>query len=83
MFFFLLQIVQHQTVKYEIVPLSPLSKHRISKSYFPNLLLYLFCVQELKKNIFNIRDYLKEFAKSKQGIGASLSLVKSSAPDWL
>ena len=26
-----LQIVQHQTVKYEIVPLSPLSKHRISK----------------------------------------------------
>ncbi len=26
-----LQVIQHQTVKYEIIPLSPLSKHRISK----------------------------------------------------
>jgi len=26
----LLQILQHQTIKYDIVPLSPLSKHRLS-----------------------------------------------------
>ena len=25
------QVIQHQTVKYEVIPLSPLSKHRLSK----------------------------------------------------
>ena len=28
--FYMFQILQHQTVKYEVVPLSPLSKHRLS-----------------------------------------------------
>jgi hypothetical protein len=26
------QVIQHQTVKYHIMPLSPLSKHRLSQS---------------------------------------------------
>lgn len=29
---FVLQVIQHQTVKYEVSPLSPLSKHRLSKA---------------------------------------------------
>jgi hypothetical protein len=32
--FFLFQVVQHQPVKYEIFPLSPLSRHRLSKFLF-------------------------------------------------
>ena len=30
---FLIQVIQHQTVKYDVSPLSPLSKHRLSKSF--------------------------------------------------
>ena len=28
---FIFQVIQYQTVKYEVIPLSPLSKHRLSE----------------------------------------------------
>lgn len=57
MFIHLFQIVQHQPVKYEIYPLSPLSRHRLSKSASLKFILAM-------KNLNFFHNVLTNMSKS-------------------